>query len=64
MLLRDFVGEAVAEIERGGVEAFAPAPVGLRDAPGRRGSDGHNLEAETVDDAGLPRRRHCVEPRR
>src|SRR5262245_10797376 len=37
VLLRNLVGEAISEIERGGVKALAPASVGPRYAPRRGG---------------------------
>lgn len=43
------VGEAVAEVQTCRMGAFAPGAVGFGDAAGGGGGDGHDFEAEAVD---------------
>jgi hypothetical protein len=49
MRLGDLVCKAIAEAQSGGMHAFAPALVGLRDPSRRGGRHCHDVESESID---------------
>ena len=49
MRLRNFIGEAVAEVQTGGMNALPPSGVAVGDTPRHCRRDTDNLEVEPID---------------